>query len=214
MAVAVVAGGHIGGDVRLAQGHRLAVVGIAVMLEAVLVALAAALVAGYLEMAVAGRLDLVGGVAIGADRAARVAFEQQLAVDALVIGFLDADVALAAGLGDVGLVDRRAAVHAALDVVHAVAVVAGGRHDQAHLEHAAAVDAVEVLCGDVREAHPVFVGDALVVMALGAGAGQVQLEHRRVAVLGRQHVVRAVAIVQEAAPDEPIARLTPWMLVA
>ena len=78
-------------------------------------------------------LDLVGGVAVGADRAFGVALEQQLAVDALVVDLLDADVALAAGLGDVGLVDRRAAVDAALDVVDAVAVVAGGGDDQAHL---------------------------------------------------------------------------------
>ena len=43
MAVAVVAGGDIGGDVGLAEGHGLAVVGVAVVGQAVLVAFAAAL---------------------------------------------------------------------------------------------------------------------------------------------------------------------------
>ena len=151
VAVAVVAGGDFGGDVGLAQRHGLAVVGFAVMLQPVLVALAAALVAGHLEVAVLRGLDLVGGVAVGADRAALVAFGQQLAVDALVVGLLDADVAFAAGLGDVGMVDGRLAVHAALDVVDAVAVVAGGGDDQAHLEQGAAVDAVHVLRRRLRD---------------------------------------------------------------
>ncbi len=57
VAVAVIAGGDIGGDVGLAQGHGFAVVGVAVMGQAVLVAPAAALVAGHLEVAVLGRLD-------------------------------------------------------------------------------------------------------------------------------------------------------------
>ena len=69
VAVAVVAGGDFGGDVRLAERHGLAVVGVVVVLQAVRVALAAALVAGLLEVGVAVRLDLVGGVAVGADRA-------------------------------------------------------------------------------------------------------------------------------------------------
>ena len=40
-------------------------------------------------------------VAVSADRPARVAFREQLAVDALVVGLLDAEVAFAAGFGDV-----------------------------------------------------------------------------------------------------------------
>ena len=117
MAVAVVTGGHIGGDVRPAQGHRLAVIGVAIMRQAVLVALAAALVAGHLEVAVLGGLHLVRGVAVGADRAALVALGHNLSVDALAVSLLDPDVALAARLGDVRRVDRRVPVHRPLDVV-------------------------------------------------------------------------------------------------
>jgi hypothetical protein len=61
--------------------------------------------------------DLVRAVAVNAHRPARVALGEQLAVDALVVSLLDADVAFAAGLGDVRVVDGRIAVHAALDVV-------------------------------------------------------------------------------------------------
>src|ERR1017187_1671515 len=106
MAVAVVAGGDIGGGVRLAEGHGCAVVSVAIMLEPILVALAANLVAGHLEVAVLGGFDSVGGVAIRADRSTLVAFGKELAVDAFVVGLFDADVAFAAGLGDVDVVDR------------------------------------------------------------------------------------------------------------
>ena len=169
MAVAVVAGGDIGGDVRLAQGHGFAVVGVAIMLQPVLVAFAAALVAGHLEVAVLGGLDFVGGVAIGADRSALVALGKELAVDALVVGLFDADVAFAAGLGDVGVVDRRFAVHGPLDVVDAVAVIAGGGDDEAHLEQGAPVDAVHVLRRRLGILHLVFLRQPGVAVAFGAG---------------------------------------------
>ena len=89
----------------------------------------------------------MGRVAIGADRPARVALGQQLPVDALVVGFLDADMTFAARLGDVGVVDGRIAIHAALDVVHAVAIVARRRDDEAHFQQRLAVDAFHVLRG-------------------------------------------------------------------
>jgi len=73
-----------------------------------------------------GGLDFVGAVAIGADRSPFVALGEDLAMDALGVDLFDADVAFATGLGDIGVVDRRFAVHAALDVVDAVAVIAGG----------------------------------------------------------------------------------------
>src|ERR1039458_2098301 len=100
MAVAIVAGGAVGRDIGFAQGHGFAVVGTAIMLQPVLVAFPTGLVAGHLEMAVLGGLDFVGGVAIGTDRSPFVALGQELAVDALVIDFLDADVAFAASAGD------------------------------------------------------------------------------------------------------------------
>ena len=106
VAVAVEAGCHIAGDVRLAQSHRFAVVGIPVMLQAFLVAFAATVVADLLEMRVAGKLDFVGSVAVVANRSAGVAFEQQLAVNALVVFFLDSKVAFPAGGSKVRLVDR------------------------------------------------------------------------------------------------------------
>src|ERR1017187_8188734 len=93
MAMAVVAGGDIGGDVGFAQGHGFAVVGVAIMLQPIRVAFAAGAIAGHLEVAVLGRLDLVGAMAIGADRSALVALGQELAMDTLEVGLFDADMA-------------------------------------------------------------------------------------------------------------------------
>ena len=145
-------------------------------------------------MAVLGGLDFVGGVAIGADRSTLVALGEELAVDALVVGLFDADVAFAAGLGDIGVVDRRFAVHGPFDVVDAVAVIAGGGDDEAHLEQGAPVDAVHVLRRRLGILHLVFLRQPGVAVAFGAGPGQVQFEDRRRGILGGEHVVRAVAI--------------------
>src|ERR1035437_5010860 len=106
MAVAVVAGSNLGGNVGLAEGHGFPVIGIAIMLQPILVAFPAALVAGHLEMAVLGGLDFVGGVAIGADGSTLVALGKELAGDVLVVGLFNADLAFAAGLGNIGVVDR------------------------------------------------------------------------------------------------------------
>jgi len=118
VSMAVIASRDLGGDVRLAQGHGLAVVGLAIMLKAVLVASAANLIAGHLKVAVLGRLNLVRRMAVGANRPAHVALGQELAVDALVVGLLDADMAFAAGLGHVGAVDGGIPIHCAFDVMH------------------------------------------------------------------------------------------------
>ena len=194
VAVAVVAGGDFRGDVWPAQRHSFAVVGFAVMGQAVLVALAATLVADGFEVVVLGVLDLMGGVAVGADRAARVAFGHKLAVDALLVGLLDAEVAFAAGLGDVRAVDRGVAINGGLDVVDAVAVIAGGRDDQAHLEQGAAVDAVHVLGGGLGILDLVGLGQARIAVALGTRRREIHLEDRRGGVGDWQHGVGAVAV--------------------
>ena len=93
------------------------------------------------------------------------------------------------------MVDRRAAIDAALNVVDAVAVVAGGGHHQAHLQQGAAVDAVQVLGRHLGIAHAVFGGDPLVAVALAAGPGEVELEDRRGVVGHRHDVVGTVAVV-------------------
>ncbi len=72
--VAIVAGGDLRGVVGPAQRHRLAVVGLPVEFEPILVALAATLVAEGLEMTVVPRvLDRVGAVTVGANGTARIA---------------------------------------------------------------------------------------------------------------------------------------------
>lgn len=55
------------------------------------------------------------------------------------------------------------------------------------------MDAIEVVAGGLRLAHAVFLGELRVVMAGAAGLGQIELEHRRISLLHRHHVVRAVA---------------------
>jgi hypothetical protein len=122
--MAIVARRDVRGHVRPAQGHCLAMVGLAIVRQAVLMAFAADLIALRLERFPCRDLDLVGAVAIRADRAARVPLCQEHPVDALVIDRLDAQVALTAGLRDVRVVRARALVHAALDVVDSMAVVA------------------------------------------------------------------------------------------
>ncbi len=105
MAVAIVTGGHIRGHIGPAQSHGFAVIGVAIVGQPVLVAFAAALVTHHFEVAVPGGFDLVGGVAIRANGASFVAFGEELAVDALIVGLLNLDMAFAAGSGEVGFVD-------------------------------------------------------------------------------------------------------------
>src|ERR1035437_5127035 len=194
MAVAVVAGSNLGGNVGLAEGHGFPVIGIAIMLQPILVAFPAALVAGHLEMAVLGGLDFVGGVAIGADGSTLVALGEELPMDAFVIGLFNANVAFAAGLSDIGMVDRRFTVHGSFDVVDAVAIIAGGGDDEAHLEQGAPVDAVHVLRRRLGQLHLVFLRQPGITVAFGAGPGKVQFEDWGVALLRRKDVVGAVAI--------------------
>ena len=155
---------------------------------------AAPLVADGFEIVAVRVHDLMRGVAIRADRPALVAFGQQLSVDALVVSLLDAQMTFAAGLGDIGVVDGRITIHVALDVMHAVAIVARGRHNQAHLDQRLPVDAVHVLRGRLGILHFVFLRQPWIAVAFGAGVRQVHFENRRSRIIDRQNVMRAVAI--------------------
>ena len=75
-----------------------------------------------------------------------------------------------------------------------MAVIAGRGDDEAHFEQGPPVDAVHVLRRRLGILHLVFLRQPGVAVAFGAGAGQVQFEDRRFGILGREHVVRAVAI--------------------
>lgn len=195
VAVAIEAGGDIGGDVGSAEGHGFAVVGFAVVFEAIFVAFTAAGVAEFFEVAVmVGGFDFVGRVAIGADGAFGVALNEELAMYAVIVDFLDLDVALAAGLADVGVVDGGAFVVAGDDIVDSVAVVAGGGDDEAHFQEAASVDAIEVLFGGVGGFDAVFVREVMVAVTFGTGVGEVEFKDGGIGVLDGDDVVGAVAI--------------------
>ena len=164
------------------------------MFQPVGVAFAAALVAQGFEI-VARRIDdLMRAMAVNAHRPARIAFGEQLAVNTLVVGLLDADVALAAGLGHVRVVNRRIAVHAALDFVRAMTIVARRRDDQTHFQQRGAVDAVHVLIRSFGKFDLIFLGEVGVAVALGAGRRQVHLIHRRIHVFHRHNFMVAVAV--------------------
>ena len=163
------------------------------MREPVLVAAAAALIAERLEMPAGWFFDLVGRMTVGTDGTPLVALDQQLPVHALVIDLFDADVTLSAGPRDVGVVRARTFVDVALDVMHPVAVVAGRRHNQTHLQKRPAVDAVPILDGGVSVSDAVFVGQTRIVMARRARVRQIQFKHWRVDLLDRHDVVVPMA---------------------
>src|SRR5690349_3253516 len=95
MPMAIVASRHVWRHVRLAQGHGFAVIRVAVVGEAVLVALTTAAVAQRFEMVAGRALNLVRRVTISADGRARIPLGHQLSVNALVVDLFDLDVALA-----------------------------------------------------------------------------------------------------------------------
>src|SRR4029079_3856100 len=130
-----------------------AVVRITIMGEAIFVAFAAALVAGHFEMAVLWCFNFVCSVAVSADRATCVPLCHQLPVHALVIGLFDSHMAFATGLGHVGGVNWRVPIDRAFDVMRPMAIVAGGRDNEAHVEQRPAVDAVHVLAGSLGVLH-------------------------------------------------------------
>src|SRR5258708_1643189 len=110
MPMAVVTGGHFRSNIWPAQRHRLSVVGVPVMFQPVLVAFTATRITRHFEVPVLRRLDFMRGVAIRADGAPLVPFGQQLPMHALIVSLLNPHMALAAGLGYVGRVDRRIAI--------------------------------------------------------------------------------------------------------
>jgi len=173
MSMAVVAGGHLGGIMGGPQCNGLAVIGFQIVFKTILVAFPAALVTGGFEKPPHLGFDLVGAVAVGADRAAGIPFGEELAVNAFHVGCLHPHVTLPAGVGHMGVIDRGVAIHAPADIVNAVAVVTGGGHNQAEFEQGAAMDAFHVLAGGLWEFHFVFRRQIGVAVATRAGCRQV-----------------------------------------
>ena len=132
--VTVITRSHGGRGIRFAQRHGFAVIRFAVMFQTVCVTLAATFVAGGFEIITCRIYDLMRAVAVNADRPALVAHREQLAVNALVVSFLNAHMTFATGLGDVGVVDGRIAIHRALDAVRTMTIVARWRDNQTHLQ--------------------------------------------------------------------------------
>src|SRR5262245_40399581 len=109
-------------------------------------------------------------VTVAADRSV-LAFGHETPMHTLVINFLNLDMAFTTSLGDVSSVNRRITVHRSFDIVHSVAIVAGGRHNQTHLHQSPPVNALLVLIGSLGIPHPVFAGYSFVAVTVGAGLG-------------------------------------------
>ena len=164
------------------------------MFQAVGVAFATTLVADAFEI-VAGRIhDLMGAVTVNAHRPARIALREQLAVNAFIVSVLDADVALAAGPGDVRVVDRRIAVHAPFDAVRAVTIIARRCHDQTHFQQRGAVDAVHVLIRRFGKFDLIFLREIRVAVAFRARRRQIHFIDRGRKIFHRQNLMVAVAV--------------------
>ena len=173
------------------------------MLQPVLMAFAAALIAQLLEMPAVRRLNLMRAVTVRADRPPAVPFGQQLPVHALVIDALHLHMALAARLGHVDVIDGRIPVHIALDGVRTMAVVARRRDNQAHLQQRPPVNAVHVLRGRLRKFNLILLGQIRVAVAFRTRGRQVQLVHRALRVFYRQNLVRPVAVPALRRPRGP-----------
>ena len=171
--MAVIAGGNTRRDIRPSQGHRLAVIRVAIVGEPVLVASAATLVADGFEIVPFGIYDFVRGVAVGADRPSRIAFGKQLPVDALIVSFLHAEMAFAAGFRNVGMVDRRIAIYCAFDVMDTMAIVARRSDDQTHFQKGLTVDAVHVLSRGLGMNDLIFLRQAGIAVTFGAREWQI-----------------------------------------
>ena len=194
IAVAVVTGGDFRRDVWFAERHSFAVIGFAIMRQPIGVAFAATLVADGFEIISFRIGNFVRGVAIGANGPARISFGQQLSVNARVINFFNAEMALAAGRGDVGMINRRIAVHGAFDVVNAVAIVARRRDNQTHFQQRLPVNAVHVLQRRIGMRDLIFFRQSGIAVTFGAGERQIHFENRRGRIRHSQNSVRAVAI--------------------
>ena len=104
-AMTVIASGYFGCIVGLAEHHGFAMIGFAVMFQPIFMAFATTLVAERFKVFTRGINDLVSTVTINADRSSCVPLSQQLAMNTFIVGFLDADVALATSLGHVGMIN-------------------------------------------------------------------------------------------------------------
>ena len=73
-------------------------------------------------------------------------------MNALLVVGIDLGVAVAAGLGDVGLIRRAFWIGMAENVVRAVAALAVGRHQQPFLAERESVNGIDVVRVDTRQA--------------------------------------------------------------
>ena len=171
--VAVITGGDLRRIVGGPQGNGLAMIGLHIVLQAILMAFATALITGGLEESSGLGFDLVRTVAVCADRSAGIPFRQELTVDALHVSGFHAHMAFATGVGDMGMVDRGVTIDAAADIVHPVTVIAGGGDNQSEFEQGSAMDAFHVLVGRLWELHFVFRRQVGVAVAARTGGRQV-----------------------------------------
>ena len=171
--VAVITRSDGGCRIWFAQRHSFAVIRFAVMFQTVCVTFAATFVAGGFEIITRRIYDLMRAVTVNTDRPAFVAHGEQLAVNALVVSFLNAHVAFAARLGYIGVIDGRITIHAALDAVRAVTIVARWRDYQTHLQQRVAVDAVHVLVRRLGNFDLIFFREIRVAVTLRARRWQI-----------------------------------------
>ena len=170
-----------------AERAELRVEGVAVGAELVLVAGAADGRRLHAEAGRRGLLDGVRGVAVGADRRTHLAGRDRLAVHPVVVIGRDSRVAVAAGIGNVGLERGALRILAAENVVRAVAALAVGRNQQPFLGQRRSVDGIEIRRKDGGQ--PVLLGHAIVSVTRAAGLGNIQRIHRRpLVVLGEDGV--------------------------
>ncbi len=194
MAVAVVARRDFRRNIGTVQRHGLAMVGASVEPVVIGMAGAAALVHHLLERGDFRVDDLVSRVTAGADGHPRIAFGEQLPVNALFICPLNAHMAFAAGFSYVGVVDRGTGVHVAFDVMHAMTVITRWSHDEAHFDQRLTMHAVDVFSGGGGVPDFVLVSQSRVAVTFGARARQIHFINRRGAITNSNNVVRAVAI--------------------
>ena len=79
--------------------------GLAIALKPVFMTLTAFVVDGETKRGVFGRGNVMGGVTSDTCRSSFIARQEQLTVDTLIINFLDKDMTLTTGLGDVVFID-------------------------------------------------------------------------------------------------------------
>ena len=155
-----------------AEQTELRVEGIAVSGEFVAMAGAADGRGLHAEIRRGGFDDRVRSVAVGADRRAGVAGGDGLAMHAFLILLVDADVAAAAGAGNIGPVGGALRIGVAEDFVRAVAAGAVGGDQQAFFAQREAVDGVDVERVDIGQV--VFLRHRFVAVAGAAGLRDIQ----------------------------------------